>query len=327
MIVTLQNPTETPGGTCSNYDLDFHRDVIRGLSSPRKELPCKYLYDETGSRLFEDICDLPEYYLTRAELSILDRHSAEMAERMGQQCLLIEYGSGASVKTRRLLDHLADPAAYIPIDIACPQLVASSGELARDYRSLTIRPVCADFTRPLTLPIADLTIRRRVVYFPGSTIGNFKHAEALRLLKRTARLCGRGGGLLLAADLKKSPRVLEAAYDDRRGVTAAFNKNVLTRINRELDADFRVDRFGHQAVYNSSRSRIEMHLVSRREQSAALPGRAFHFRKGESIRTECCHKYDLSDLAALGKAAGFRIENIWTDDRRFFCVVYFVVSR
>ena len=304
---------------------EFRADAMRGLARPRKRLPCKYLYDETGSRLFEEICRLPEYYLTRAELNILRRYSAEIADWLGRNCLLIEYGSGASVKTRWLLDHLASPAAYIPIDIACEQLAASSAALAEDYRELMIRPVCADFTRPLVLPTEDLSIRRRIVYFPGSTIGNFSHAEAVRLLKGTARLCGPGGGLLLGADLKKSPRILRAAYNDRRGVTAAFNKNVLARMNRELGADFRLDRFAHRALYNPGRSRIEMHLVSGHDQCAALSGRAIRFSKGESIRTECCHKYSLEDLARLGAAAGFQLAKVWTDKRRYFSVSYFTL--
>jgi dimethylhistidine N-methyltransferase len=309
----------------SRENSEFRTDAMRGLAKPRKTLPCKYLYDETGSRLFEEICRLPEYYLTRAELNILRRYAAEMADWLGRNCLLIEYGSGASVKTRWLLDHLASPAAYVPIDIACEQLAASSAALAEDYRELTVRPVCGDFTRRLVLPTDDLPVRRRIVYFPGSTIGNFSHAEAVRLLKRTARLCGPGGGLLLGADLKKSPRVLKAAYNDRRGVTAAFNKNVLVRMNRELDADFRLDDFGHQALYNPRRSRIEMHLVSGRDQSAVLSGRAVRFSKGESIRTECCHKYSLEDLARLGTAAGFQLAKLWTDERRYFSVSYFAL--
>ena len=311
--------------TPKEEDFEFRADAMRGLTRRRKTLPCKYLYDSTGSRLFEEICRLPEYYLTRAELGILRRHAAEIADWLGENCLLIEYGSGASVKTRWMLDHLASPAAYVPIDIACEQLVESSAALAEDYRDLTIRPVCADFTRPFALPFEDLPVRRRIVYFPGSTIGNFSNANAVRLLRRTARLCGPGGGLLLGADLKKSPRILKAAYDDRRGVTAEFNMNILARMNRELGADFRIDRFGHRAVYNPRRSRIEMHLVSGRDQSAALSGRAFRFVKGESIRTECCHKYNLEDLGRLGAAAGFHLAKIWTDERRYFSVSYFTL--
>ena len=236
----------------------FRADVLRGLSAPHKELPCKYFYDERGSRLFERICTLPEYYPTRTELAILGRDGREMAERLGPHSLLVEFGSGSSVKTRALLDRLETPAAYIPVDISREQLLASARALIRDYPDLEVRPVCADFTLPFEIPAVSRPACKRVVFFPGSTIGNFPPDKARQLLTRAARLCGTNGGMLLGADLKKDPQLLHAAYNDSQGVTAAFNLNLLVRINRELGADFRVEQFWHHALYNPIEGRIEI---------------------------------------------------------------------
>ena len=255
----------------------FRADVVRGLSAPKKELPCKYFYDEVGSALFEQITELDEYYPTSTELAIMERHAAEMAGLLGPRCLLIEYGSGSSVKTRRLLDHLRDPAGYVPIDVSADYLHSSAQALGEEYPDLEVQPLCADFTRPLGLPMCRKRAARRVVYFPGSTLGNFTPEAALALLRRTAGLCGRGGGLLLGIDMRKDPRVIEAAYNDRRGVTAAFNRNILARINRELGADFDVEQFAHRAFYNVAQGRIEMHLVSRRDQVVRVGGVPFVF--------------------------------------------------
>lgn len=312
------------------YDLapsteEFLSDVIRGLSAPSKHLPCKYLYDDAGSRLFDRICELPEYYPTRTELAILNRYAGEMAAMLGPRCLVIEYGSGSITKTRVLLDHLQEPAAYIPVEIAREQLQESARALARDYPHLEVRPLCADFTRPLELPETRRSAARRVVYFPGSTIGNFTPDEARQLLERTARLCGPGGAMLLGADLKKDPRVLENAYNDRDGVTAAFNLNLLTRMNRELAARFKPENFWHHALYNPREGRIEMHLVSQLEQRVPLDGREVLLVEGESICTEYSYKYSLRDLGELARAAGFTIERTWTDDRKYFSVHYLVV--
>src|SRR5262249_3872196 len=221
----------------------FRADVLRGLRAPKKELPCKYFYDEAGSDLFEQITQLEEYYPTRTELDIMERHAAEMAELLGPRCLLIEYGSGSSLKTRRLLDQLRDPAGYVPIDVSGDYLRRSVQALGVEYPNVEMLPLCADFTHPLGLPACRKPVGRRMVYFPGSTIGNFGPEGALALLRQTADLCGRDGGLLLGIDLQKDPRVIEAAYNDRRGVTAAFNRNILVRINRELGADFDIEQF------------------------------------------------------------------------------------
>ncbi len=312
------------------YDLapsteEFLSDVIRGLSAPSKYLPCKYFYDEAGSRLFDRICELPEYYPTRTELEILRRYAGEMAAMLGPRCLVIEYGSGSSIKTRVLLDHLTEPAAYIPVEIAREQLEQSARVLARDYPRLEVRPLCADFTRPLVLPETGRPAARRVVYFPGSTIGNFTPDEARQLLERTAKLCGPGGAMLLGADLKKDPRVVENAYNDRDGVTAAFNLNLLTRMNRELATRFKPENFWHHALYNPREGRIEMHLVSRLEQRVPVDGREVLLVEGESICTEYSYKYSLRDLGELAQAAGFAIERTWTDDRKYFSVHYLAV--
>jgi dimethylhistidine N-methyltransferase len=300
-------------------------DVVRGLAATQKELPCKYFYDEAGSQLFEHICELEEYYLTRTELAIMRGHAAEMAGLLGRRCLVLEYGSGSSTKTRLLLDHLADPAAYVPVDISCAHLWRSAAALAREYPRLEVLPLCADFTRAVPLPRVGRRQGRTVVYFPGSTIGNFPPADAVALLRQTARLCGPGGGLLLGADLKKDPGVLHAAYNDSRGVTAAFNLNLLARVNRELGADFRLDQFRHYAPYIPCEGRVEMHLVSRLEQQVRIGRETFCCAEGESIRTEYSYKYSPKDLRALASASGFEVGQVWTDDRRYFSVLYLIV--
>ncbi len=318
--------THTASATVSLLDLapadDFRADVLRGLAVPAKELPCKYFYDDAGSRLFERICELPEYYPTRTELGIMRRHVGAMAAELGPDCLLIEYGSGSSVKSRLLLEHLQRPAGYVPVDLARTALVGSATALAGHFPDLDVRPVCGDFTRPLPLPALPRRPRRRVVYFPGSTIGNLTADEAAALLRQTARLCGPGGGMLLGADLKKDPAVLHAAYNDAQGVTAAFNLNLLARINRDLDGDFRLDRFWHHAFYNAPAGRIEMHLVSRTEQRVGVGEASFALAEGETIRTEYSHKYSPADLGRLAAAGGFAVRRTWVDDRRYFAVLY-----
>lgn len=315
----------------------FRADVLLGLHARQKELPCKYFYDETGSNLFEQITELDEYYLTRTEKAILERSAVEIASLLGEHCLLIEYGSGSGAKTRLLLDHLSDPAGYVPIDLSGETLQRSARALAADYPGLTVLPLCTDFTRLPALPLPEQAASRRVVYFPGSTIGNFSHQEAISLLRQTAVLCCQGeqghgsssclpGGLLLGADLCKDPRVIEAAYNDHQGITAAFNRNLLVRINRELGADFVVERFAHLAFYNSAQRRIEMHLVSQGNQRVRLGNEEFFFAAGESIRTEYSYKYTLGNLCDLAKEAGFVTEQVWTDERNYFSVSFLAVQ-
>lgn len=301
---------------------DFRRQVLHGLRRAPKELPCKFFYDERGSRLFDAICDLDEYYLTRTELTILRRHAGDMANRLGDRCLLAEYGSGSSVKTRLLLDQLEQPAAYVPVDISREHLLRTAAGLAASYPGLEILPVCADFTDEFALPNPSRLEARQVVYFPGSTIGNFRPAAAVALLRRIAAQVGAGGGLLIGYDLRKSRTVLEPAYDDRDGVTREFNLNLLARINRELDGDFDLDHFRHRAFYDERRGRVEMHLVSERSQAVRVGSEEFHFTEGESVRTECSYKYTVAGFGRLAARAGFRAVETWTDERRWFCVQY-----
>jgi dimethylhistidine N-methyltransferase len=300
----------------------FLAEVLAGLQRPEKELPCKYFYDERGSRLFEEICTLDEYYLTRTELALMNRHAAGMASCLGPGCLLVEYGSGSGQKTRLLLDHLPKMAAYVPIDLAREQLERSAAALVADYPRVEVLPLCADFTGPFTLPVPARKERRRVVYFPGSTIGNFGQPEAELLFFRVAALVGPGGGMLLGFDLRKDITTLEAAYDDARGVTAAFNLNLLARINRELGADFDLASFGHRASYNTALHCIEMHLISTRPQKVYLDDHVFPFRKGEAIRTERSYKYDVTEFSAWVTRTGLAVQRVWTDEQRFFAVLY-----
>jgi L-histidine Nalpha-methyltransferase len=300
----------------------FLRDALAGLRQQRKTLPCKYFYDAEGSKLFDQICTLPEYYPTRTELGILRAHAGEMAHGLGPETLLVEYGSGSSVKTRRLLDRLARPAAYVPVDISREHLLDTALTLRLDYPGLEVLPVCADFTAPFTLPRPRLPAARRAVYFPGSTIGNFSEAGAVALMAGVARRVGRGGAFLVGVDLKKDPRVLERAYDDAAGVTAAFNRNLLARMNRELDADFDLRRFSHRAVWAEAAGRVEIYLVSDVEQVVHLDGVAIHFDRGESICTEHSHKYTLEGFAELARRAGLTVRRVWTDHARRFSVQY-----
>jgi dimethylhistidine N-methyltransferase len=295
----------------------FLDDVIAGLSRPRKALPPKYFYDDRGSRLFEAICDTPEYYPTRAEIRLMTAHAGEMARRMGPSSAVIELGSGSGRKTRILVDAL-DPVAYVPIDIAREQLLETAAAFAARFPRLAVHAVCADYSAPLALP--DLAARRRVVYFPGSTIGNLAVREAAAFLANARALAGPGGAMLVGVDLKKDPARLNAAYNDAAGVTAQFNLNLLRRINRELGADFDLSAFRHHAFYHAARGRIEMHLVSLRDQAVRIDGRAFRFRGGESIHTENSCKYSVDEFRRLAAGAGFHPAACWTDPERLFSV-------
>ncbi|MBN9521418.1 L-histidine N(alpha)-methyltransferase [bacterium] len=298
----------------------FRADVLAGLSRPRKQLPAKYFYDAAGSRLFDAITELPEYYPTRTELGILRARAGEMAARCGPRCLLVELGAGSLTKVRLLLDHLGRPAGYVPVDVSGDHLRGAAAALAGDYPALTVIPVVTDFARPFRLP--DVTAARRVAFFPGSTIGNFDPPEADALLRRVARLVGPGGGLLLGIDLRKDAAVLERAYNDAAGVTAAFNRNLLVRINRELGADFDPAAFRHVAFYDRACSRVEMHLVSTTAQRARVGDAAFAFRPGESIHTENSYKYDVAEFATRAAACRLRLDETWTDPHGDFAVLY-----
>lgn len=302
----------------------FREDVLEGLRRPRKELPAKYFYDAHGSRLFDRITELEEYYPTRTELGIMRDHAAAMAARCGERCLLIELGAGSQVKVRLLLDHLNRPAGFVPVDVSGEHLQEAANELMRDYPDLKVIPVRADFTEEFAIP--KVRASRRVVYFPGSTIGNFHPDEADTLLRRSAKMAGPGGGLLLGVDLRKNKKVLERAYDDEQGVTAAFNLNLLTRINRELGGEFDPDAFAHRAFYNADYSRIEMHLVSLRNQVIRIGQAVIPFEQGETIHTENSYKYDLKELGKRVLACGFHVEETWTDPRSYFAVIYLSVA-
>ncbi len=298
---------------------ELRADVLRGLSAEPKTLPAKLFYDEAGARLFEQICELDEYYLTRAELTILRAHAGDIARIAGPESAVIEYGSGAGTKTRVLLDALRHPASYTPIDISVEQLARVARELRQAYPKLRVVPLCADYTRPLHLP-EPLGDGRRLAFFPGSTIGNFHPPEASAFLGRIRRSLGPDGALVLGVDRRKDADVLNAAYDDASGVTAAFNLNLLRRLNREVGADFDVSRFHHRAFFNETASRVEMHLVSATAQTVRIDGNAIRFDSGETIWTESSYKYDRPRLAAMVDAAGFEIAHLWTDDRAQFWV-------
>lgn len=330
MPSTLRAPrTLDPGADATR---SFLNDVLDGLGASPKHLPCKYFYDARGSILFDRICELDEYYLTRVELGLMEAFAPEMGARLGPDTMLVEYGSGSSVKTRCLLDALTDPAAYVPVDISGEYLQTTARELARDYPEIEVLPVCADFTRRFSLPRPANPPTRVSVYFPGSTIGNFQPDQAAGLLRKIAAQCGarngdhdrdHGGGLLIGIDLKKDAAVLEAAYNDQLGATAAFNLNLLARINREIGADFDLECFEHRAIYNKAVGRIEMHLVSRRPQRVRVGGEAIMFSRGETICTEYSYKYETAEFAALAAGAGLALDCEWTDAGRNFAVLYF----
>ncbi|HEY2569636.1 MAG TPA: L-histidine N(alpha)-methyltransferase [Candidatus Udaeobacter sp.] len=306
---------------------DLLSDVIAGLSSDPRTLPCKYFYDERGAALFQKICELPEYYVTRTEIDILGRYHAEIAAQLGPNIELIGLGTGAGTKTRILIEGLENPAVYVPIDISEKQLRKSSMRFQKIFPNLEILPVCADYLQPVVLPTPRRKATRNVVYFPGSTIGNFEPNEALQFLQRVANVCGRGGGLLIGVDLQKDHSVIEAAYNDEAGVTAQFNLNLLSHINREIGANFDLNKWEHRAIYNSGAGRIEMYLISIADQTVRIQDREFHFRAGERILTEHSYKHTPEGFIALARQAGFDFVKLWTDDARLFGVFYFSCSR
>lgn len=306
----------------STASANFLRDVLQGLSSTPKTLPCTWLYDETGSELFEQITELPEYYPTRTEIALLQQHAADIADRLGSMVTLIELGSGSSRKTRLLLRALHNPVAYVPIDISADFLHEAAAHLASEFPALDVHPMVADFTSPLQLPPTLNTQAqsgRRVGFFPGSTIGNFDPLQAVALLANLTQLIGRDGLLLIGADATRDPARLLPAYDDAAGVTARFNLNLLNRINQELGADFVLTNFRHESRYDPERHRVEMHLVSQREQTVELQGRQLHFQAGESIHTENAYKYTPAAFEAVARQAGWRPVQAWHDaDNGFF---------
>ncbi len=299
---------------------DFLGAVLAGLRRRPRSIPPKFFYDAEGSRLFDRICETPEYYPTRTEMQIMRRHAADIARHLGDECLLVEPGSGSSEKVRLLLEALR-PHAYLPMDISRDHLLAAAKRLADEYPWLEIHAACVDFTHPLALPYHPDGVRA-VAFFPGSSIGNFEPGDAVRFLGNIRRMVGEGGGLLIGVDLKKDPVLLESAYNDAAGVTAAFNLNLLHRINRELEADFDAGAFRHEARYDADRGRVEMHLVSECAQAVTVAGERFDFAPGESIHTENSYKYRVEEFQALAEQAGFRPEAVWTDAAGLFSVHY-----
>jgi L-histidine Nalpha-methyltransferase len=300
----------------------FLSQAVAGLSRPQKMIPCKFLYDEEGSRLFNEICKLEEYYPTRTENRILRDNIHEIASLIGSECRLVEFGSGSSTKTRHLLTHLPRLSGYIPIDIAGPQLLESAVQLAGEYPGLEIKPLEADYGELWEIPDTKRRPSRTVAFFPGSTIGNFDPVAAVAFLRKIAFLCGSGGGLLIGIDRKKARQILESAYNDRKGVTAKFNLGILARANRELGADFDLSAFLHRAPYNEAQGRIEMHLVSKRAQIANVDSRKFSFEEGEYITTEHSYKYTVPGFAGLASIAGFELVKNWEDRDHLFSVLY-----
>ncbi len=298
---------------------DFARDVIAGLTTRPKRLSPKYFYDETGSKLFEQITELPEYYPTRCELAILREHALDMARLLPAKTALVEFGSGSTKKVRILLAAAASIAAYVPVDISSEMLAQEAAQLRRDHPGLKVLPVAADFTQPFQLPAAVASLPR-TGFFPGSTIGNFEPHDAAAFLRHAGRMLGPGATLLIGIDLVKDASILNAAYDDAAGVTAKFNLNLLARINRELDADFDLDAFCHQAFYNSERARIEMHLASRKRQRVRVCGRVIDFRAGETIHTENSYKYTAASFKALARGSGWVPVAAWPDPQGYFLV-------
>ena len=301
---------------------EFLDDVLAGLRASPKQLPSKYLYDERGSRLFDDICQLEEYYLTRSEDQIIKKYAQEMADQIGPGVMLVEYGSGSSTKTRALLQTLAKPVAYVPVDISREHLSRTAGRLSQDFPTIEVLPVCADFTKPFALPSSGQLQTHTAVFFPGSTIGNFERHAARAMLKQIADLCGSGGGLLIGIDLQKDVDVIESAYNDAQGVTAQFTLNMLRHINRELGGNFALENFRHQAVYDSGEDRVEISLVSRRDQRVALDDQSILLEEDEQIITEYSHKYTIDGFAALAAEVGLTLRRSWTDDRQMFAVLH-----
>ena len=298
---------------------DFGAALIAGLARPQKDIPCKFFYDSVGSALFERICELPEYYPTRTETALLESHRDEITAELGDHRHLVELGSGAVQKVRILLQAM-HPAAYTAVDISREHLLQSTAALAADHPELEIHAVCADYTQPFDLPdVSAVPGAVPMVFFPGSTIGNFAPAEAETFLRRTAALIG-DGDLLIGVDLKKDAAILNAAYDDSEGVTAQFNLNLLARANRELDANFDLAAFAHKAFYNDGAGRIEMHLVSRARQTVRIGGIEVAFAEGETIHTENSYKYTVTEFQALAGRAGFKASRAWVDGDNLFSI-------
>jgi dimethylhistidine N-methyltransferase len=315
----------------NEVDEEFLTDVIDGLSKPQKTLPCKYFYDEKGSILFEQICKTPEYYVTRTECSIYAKYAAEMASLIGERALIIEPGAGSIKKISLLLETMKNPAGFIPMDISEEILQLSSDALSQQFPDLDITPIVIDFLNKeelhqlfAKLPSQPL-VNKRIIFFPGSTIGNFHPEEAKQFLKQFADNLQSGDGLLIGVDLVKDHKILENAYNDAEGVTADFNLNLLHRINNELGGNVTVNAFEHKAIFNEEDSRIEMHIVSTQAQKIQLPNQSFSFDKNETIHTENSYKYSVEMFSEIARESGFSLEKVWKDSNSLFSVSYYTV--
>lgn len=301
-------------------------EIIDGLSADRKQISPKYFYDERGSQLFDDITQLPEYYLTNTELGIMRDNIAEITACVGTQASLIEFGSGSSLKTRILLEHLSELAAYVPVDISREHLHASAQQIREQFPHVDVLPVVADFTRTFSLPEPMVMPVRNIIYFPGSTIGNFEHGMALELLRVMYQAAGAGGALLIGVDLQKDPNIIKNAYNDSAGITAEFNLNMLQHLNRDYGANFDIDEFSHSANYDENEGRVVIELISQTDQTFEVGDTAFDIADGEAILTEYSHKYTLEGFAAMANAAGFTVDTVWTDAEQLFSVQFLTRS-
>ena len=301
-------------------DKDFFTDVLDGLAQPRKTLPCKYFYDEMGSKLFEQICELDEYYITRTELALLDCIGQELAIKIGKNAVIIEPGAGAGLKIRKLFGLLDSPQLYVPMDISREFLLYSAKTIQNEFPEIQVHPIEGDFTHPIKW--FDNANPNKIIFFPGSTIGNFEQEKAIEFLANMKNLMGEKGALIIGVDQIKDRRVLTNAYDDALGITAEFNKNLLVRINRELDGNFDLSEFEHKAVFDKTLVRIEMYLVSKKDQNVSVDGHHFSFSKGEMIHTENSHKYSDESFLSLAARAGLKSVKSWTDKNRHFRIYY-----
>ena len=316
-----------PSGAAPRFSLhdfapvqeSFADALVQGLSQPRKAIPARFLYDEAGSRLFDRICELPEYYPTRTELKILTDKAGEIADAIGPEIALLEFGAGSSQKARLLLDALERPAAYEPVDVSREHLVQLASEIADAYPRLAVRAICADYTQPLELPDSEPR-RRRAGFFPGSTIGNLSEADARAFLTGWSGQLGRDGLMVVGVALRAPASVVLPAYDDASGVTARFTANVLARANRELAADFDVAAFRHTPDYDEASGRMTIHLTSLKAQTAHVAGRSFDFAQGERLHVEDSNKYAVEDFQRLARSAGYAAETVWVDPRELFSV-------
>ena len=309
-------------------DSEFFLDIVNGLTSIPKYLPCKYFYNDEGSELFAKICQTPEYYVTRTEIALLKKILPEIAALIDPGCDILEFGSGAGEKIRLLLNALREPASYTPMDISESALLESTAKLRTDYPGIDIQPWVGDYTADLTENLDNLSHpNQRVVFFPGSTISNFTPEKARDFLARISAWLGATGVLLIGVDTLKPEAILNAAYNDAEGVTAAFNLNLIHRIRDELDVDIDPENFEHRAFFNPAESRVEMHLVAKREHSILLDGRPIHFKKDESIHTENSYKYSMESFQSLAQAAGFAVRKSWQDDNNLFSFHFYVQNR